>query len=139
MLIINRQISIDESELKITAIRAQGPGGQNVNKVACAVHLRFDIPGSSLPGPIKNRLLAYKDYRISKDGAIVIKAQRYRNRERNIDDARNRLRDLIRSAIEVPKKRIGTMPSIAARQRRLDDKTKRSKIKRYRTKVDPHE
>ena len=137
MLIINRKISIDDSELEIMAIRAQGPGGQHLNKVASAVHLRFDVPGSSLPGPIKKRLLAYKDYRISKNGVIVIKAQRYRNRERNIDDARSRLRDLILSAIKVPKKRIGTTPSTAVRQRRLDEKTKRSKIKRLRTKVNP--
>lgn len=136
MLRINDTLSIPEEEIEWQAIRSQGAGGQNVNKVASAVHLRFDINASTLPQSIKARLLATKDKRLTKDGVIVIKAQQHRRQEQNYADALERLSEIVRSATHIPKKRRATKPSRGAVQRRLDDKTKRSKIKAFRKKVD---
>ena len=119
------------------AVRAQGAGGQNVNKVSSAIHLRFDIPASSLSDEIKQRLLQLNDQRISADGVVVIKAQNHRQQDRNRQDALDRLADLIRSVLRVPKKRISTRPGAAARKRRVDDKKKRGTTKRLRQKPDP--
>lgn len=120
----------------MTAIRAQGPGGQNVNKVASAIHLRFNIPASSLPAHVKSKLFAKPDRRMTKEGIIVIKAQRSRNQARNKEDALNRLRDIIRTALEVQKPRRATKPSKGVVQRRLSAKSRRSDLKSTRRKVE---
>ena len=135
MLFINTRLSIPDSELQISAIRAQGPGGQNVNKVSSAVHLRFDIPGSSLPASVKNSLLSSKDYRINSRGVVVIKAQRYRSREKNQEDARERLRSLILSALTLKKPRRKTRPPASVDRNRLQQKAHRGEKKRLRAKV----
>ena len=129
-------LEIDEYEVTVTAVRAQGAGGQNVNKVSSAIHLRFDIPASSLPDGVKERLLALRDNRITQDGVLVIKAQQYRTQEQNRADALERLSELIISAGKVEKKRRPTKPTLGSKTRRLESKTKRGSIKAGRGKVD---
>jgi len=136
MLRINPDIVLQDEELEWQAIRAQGAGGQNVNKVSSAFHLRFDIKASSLPDQIKQRLLAMRDHRISGDGVLVIKAQRFRTQEKNRADATERLRELIISATRMQKKRRPTKPSRASQKRRMDSKTRRGQTKRLRRSLD---
>ena len=135
MIKITNRVSIEEEEIEIKAIRAQGAGGQNVNKVSSAIHLRFDIMASSLLETHKQRLLNSRDSRISKDGVLVIKAQRFRTREKNQQDAINRLQAVIAKLIAVPKKRKATKPTKASKEKRLDSKSRKSKIKKLRSKV----
>lgn len=136
-LIISQRVRLPLSEVDIKAVRSQGPGGQHVNKTATAVQLRFDIRSSSLPDFYKSRLLRRRDHRISRDGVIVIKAQGTRSREKNRESALERLRGLIREAGRTRKKRIPTKPGRGAREKRLEDKTRRGRIKALRRKVEP--
>lgn len=129
------QITIPAHELEISAVRSQGAGGQNVNKVATAIHLRFDIKASSLPDIYKERLLQLNDQRITKEGVVVIKAQEYRSQEQNRESALERLQDLIKSAVVIPKKRKPSKPSRSSQRKRLDSKSKRGQIKQMRSQV----
>jgi len=136
VLHIADQVSIPLEEIELQAVRAPGPGGQNVNKVASAIHLRFAIAPSSLPQHYKERLRQLRDSRITADGVIIIKAQRFRSQERNRQDALDRLAGLLRSAGITPKQRRPTRPSRASRRRRVDEKTRRGQVKSLRGKVD---
>jgi ribosome-associated protein len=135
VLKISQNVSLADDEIDISAIRAQGSGGQNVNKVSSAIHLRFDIHASSLPDFYKQRLLLLKDRRISKEGVIIIKAQKFRTREKNHNDALLLLQELIKGVAVVQKSRTATRPTRASRKRRLDSKTRRGRTKELRGKI----
>ena len=135
MATARRSIAIPESEVEITAVRSQGTGGQNVNKVSSAVHLRFDIPNSSLAADHKARLLAVADQRISREGVLVIKAQAHRSQEMNRAEAWGRLQELVDSVAVAPKSRRPTRPTLGSKKRRLEAKSQRSQVKVLRGRV----
>jgi len=132
---ISPQLSIPDNEVVISAVRSQGAGGQNVNKVSSAIHLRFDVQASSLPESCKQRLLSLRDQRLSKDGVIVIKAQQYRTREKNLEAAISRLREMIGQATARVKKRRATKPTRSSQQKRMDRKNRHGRTKALRGKV----
>ncbi|MDJ0832606.1 MAG: alternative ribosome rescue aminoacyl-tRNA hydrolase ArfB [Gammaproteobacteria bacterium] len=136
-LYISQNVTVPLSEIELSAIRSQGPGGQNVNKLSTAIHCRFDILASSLPDWYKQRLLKLPDHRISKQGVIIIKAQSKRSQERNRVEALQRLQVLIRSAAGKRKPRIATKPTKSAQRKRLDSKTRRGRSKALRAKISP--
>lgn len=136
MLQITEKIAVDEDEIDFEAVRSQGPGGQKVNKTSAAIHLRFDIHASSLPDLYKERLLALKDSRITKEGVVVIKAQQQRSREQNREEALERLAELIRSVTVSRKKRVATKPTKGSVKRRLQSKKKHGEKKKLRKEVD---
>ncbi|MCP5129765.1 MAG: aminoacyl-tRNA hydrolase [Pseudomonadales bacterium] len=135
-LAITRHLNIPLAEIDVQAIRAQGAGGQNVNKVSSAIHLRFDITGSSLPLEYKERMLALRDRRISSEGVLVIKAQRFRSQEKNRADALDRLRELVAGITVTRKARRATSPSKNAKRKRMDSKTRRGQLKSLRGRVE---
>jgi ribosome-associated protein len=136
VLPISNAVSIPDDEIELHAIRAQGAGGQNVNKVSSAIHLRFDIPASSLPAFYKERLLGIKDSRISKEGVLVIKAQQFRTQEKNRENALERLKELILQATRIEKSRRPTKPSRNSQRKRMDKKNQRGQIKSLRGRVE---